>query len=188
MEITWHGDTALIIKGKVTTISVNTDKAEDKSDIILSTLEEGKFKNTESTRVFDWAGEYETKGVPITAIRAETKESETLIFHFIIDGIKCCYAGLLDKELEKEKLKNIGDVDILMIDLNGDDEEISKIATEIIEGIEPKIIIPVGEVNSSAHLKELGIEGSEKIDKFEINSISDSGESQMKYVFLNEVK
>ncbi len=100
--------------------------------------------------VIDGPGEYETKGINIKGIfsfhdNEEGKKHGTNTIYLIeVEGIKICHLGDLgQKKLTDEQLEEIDEVDILMIPVGGkytiDGEE----ATEIINQIEPRIVIPM---------------------------------------------
>lgn len=138
--------------------------------------------------IFDWPGEFEAKGVIVQGIPAfdrprekeEKKDADAqrvIVFTFQLDGFKICNLSNLGHKLTSEMLENIGDVDILLIPIGGTGCLDAKKAHEVIEQIDPRIVIPMyykipGLKISLAELddftKEMGIHAvaEEKILKF----------------------
>lgn len=197
MEIIWHDKTCFEIKDKQATLFINPHRGMGRirTDVVLSSLEEDLAEMESDCKIFDWPGEYELKEIPINAFQAWTKSKNsekegeqapsTIIFCFEIAGIKFCHLGELGHTLTSEMVNEIGDVDILMIKVGKDSNLDSKKVIEIIEAIEPRIIMPMGSNDPSEGLKNLGADQVEKLDKFVIKSTSELPDSQMKYVMLN---
>lgn len=196
MEIIWHGDTCFTIHGKHRSLIINPTGAltELKADVILYGKEGGITDVKGEKKIFEWPGEYEVYDIPIIAFKAwtksrtsekETGKSEsTLIFCFEIDGIKICHLGELGHALTSDMIKEIGDVDILMIKTGENSNLDSSKAMEIIEAIEPRAIIPMGENDPAVSLKNMGTDKVEAIDSFEIKSIAELPEDKMQYIVL----
>lgn len=179
MEITWHGLACFKFKGKDTVII--TDPYSEKTglklpklkgDVVLISDEKSEYldhsKVSEATKVFDWPGEYEVKDIPIIAIDFSPKkvdeekisQQKIIIFQFTMENIKFCFLGGLKNKLHNEALETIGDVDVLLVPV-GDAKNVldSKKAHEVIEQIDPAIVIPM-------YYKINGV-------KFDLNTIDD---------------
>lgn len=152
----------------------------------IVTVSHGHFDhaNTESLSgeplVIDGPGEYETKGVSVKGIFSfhddkEGKErGENTIFVIEVEGIKICHLGDLgQKKLTDEQLEQIDEVDILMIPVSGPFIDAEQ-AAEIINQIEPRIVIPMHykipglELKFAGvedFLKEMGVGKKETVDK-----------------------
>lgn len=184
---------------------INPDRKAGKlkGDFVLSSLaakeELGEVEG--ATKVFDWPGEYEIKDIPIVGFRAwnksRSKEGEenksdsgaspadkTIIFRFQVDGIKICHLGELGHTLTSDMLKEIGDVDVLMLKVGKNSNLEAKKAGEIIEGIEPRIIIPMGDENPTAALKGIWSDKVETMEKLVIKSRTDLPEDKTRCVVL----
>lgn len=197
MEITWHDNTCFTVRDKNRSLVINPHKkaGDLKGDFILSSLPEEPAAVSGADKVFDWPGEYEVKEIPITAFQAWTKAKSkeekaakadpTLIFCFQVGDIKFCHLGELGHTLTSDMVTEIGDVDILMIKIGEDANLDSKKAMEIIEAIEPRAVIPMGQNLSAAILKSLGADKIETQDKFVVNQASDLPVDQMQYIVLN---
>ena len=200
MEVTWHGDTCFTVKGREKQVVINPNKEAGnlKGNVVLLSSEEegGNIEVEGNPRKFDWPGEYEVGGIPIMAFLAWTKSKSkedagekgdtTLIFRFEVDGVKVCHLGDVGHVLTSDMVNEIGDVDVLMIKAGKDSNLDTKKATEIIEAIEPRIVVPMG-LNPEAVLKDLGADKIEKHEKFVIKAVADLPESQMQYVLLAKV-
>ena len=102
-------------------------------------------------------GEYDIKGVYIQGLSAGTSRSQrepvkagkiegkkTVIYTIESEGIKICHLGRLGgEELPPEQVEKIGEIDILMIPIGGNETINAKEALKIMSQIEPKITIPM---------------------------------------------
>ena len=212
MDIIWHGRSCFTIKGKNATVI--TDPYEDtgfkksklKGDIIISNLsaDEVKLIPVEGeVKIFDFPGEYERKQVAIRGIQAwnmskkeeETQKTESkkvTVFVFEIDGIKICHLGNIGHTLTSELIESIGSVDILLIPVGGKYTIDAKKAHEIIEEIEPRIVIPM---HYKTDGEKLDIEGCEAflkgvganpqpVEKFSVDSKTKLPQDHEEYVVL----
>ena len=185
MEIYWHGKTCFSVKNKEASLVVNPHEGvKDLSgDVVLSSLD----KTAPSSevkgviKVLDWPGEYEVKGIPVAAIQT----ANTLIFYFEVGKVKMCHLGEIDSALPSEVLQEIGDIDVLMMPIGDGTKLEDKKAMEVIESIEPKIIIPMGCESPAAALKSIGVDNIEPRDKLEIKSGADLPAEHMEYVALS---
>lgn len=185
MKITWHGETQFTFSGKRATIAINHS---DKADIYLfSQLKEDK-KETEEVKVFDWPGEYEVKGVAISCLPGESNGKENLIYYMDMDGIKICHLGEFSGSMTEEMIQEISETDVLLIPVGGKDSLTAKQAHEIIEEIEPRIVIPMNynDEELQAFIKEMSIPNVEPEDKFEIKSRSLLPEDRTEYAILSK--
>jgi L-ascorbate metabolism protein UlaG (beta-lactamase superfamily) len=71
------------------------------------------------------------------------KRGPNIIFIIKVDGLNLCHLGDLGHILSEEKLEEIGPVDILFIPVGGFYTIDSNKATQIVEDIKPKIVIPM---------------------------------------------
>lgn len=188
MEITWHGNQCFKFKGKKASLLISPPENSQNftADIILN-----------APGGIDWPGEYEIKEVAIAAFQAWTngksveekgeKGEETLIFYFKIDGIKFCHLGGLGHVLTSEMVNKIGDVDVLFIDAGTNSHLSAKKSLEVIEAIEPKALIPMGEGSFSALLKELGAPDVKSEQKVTLKSAADLPVDKRSYFLLEKV-
>ncbi|MEK7528236.1 MAG: MBL fold metallo-hydrolase [Patescibacteria group bacterium] len=173
MEIKWHGLTCFSIKGdnarvvidpfdrkhtgvKMPKLEADVIMAYDRADPAFAV---GEVDGTPN--VFDWPGEYEAKGVHVNAIPAydhprakediaeegvkgKKEQSNVLIYSFEVDGVKICHLSTIGHKLTNDIMEQIGEVDILLIPVGGGDIALnSEKAREVVEQIEPRVVIPM---------------------------------------------
>lgn len=198
MDITWHGNTCFTFRDKGVTLVVNPDKdsGQHKADVVLTSLKGDIPAIDGDPRIFNTPGEYEVKGVPILGFRAwtksKTKEEEeggsepTIIFFFEMNDIKVCHLGDLGHVLTSEMVKEIGDVDILLVQGGKSSNLVGKKAVEVIESIDPKAVIPMGTGNLEEFLQDLGAEKVEGMDTFSIKAVSELPSDKRMYILLKK--
>lgn len=205
MDIAWHGLSCFTLTGKSGTVVTDPFDAKEvglsivpklEADVVLSNIDFPRHRALSNfgkeTRVFDWPGEYESKNIIIQGIsafdRPREKESgkedhanRAIIFTIKLDGFKICHLSNLGHKLTPEILEAIGDVDILLIPVGGHECLDAAKAHEVIEQLDPRIVIPMYYKTDGvklplagveAFLKEVGIHAPEreKIAKFQSTS------------------
>ncbi len=195
MNINWYGENCfkIIAQPVKDPVAILIDPPSKESglrspkmdaDVLLFTNPEAE-KNV--SEAYFWAagpGEYDVKEVYMKGVRAEAKPDgkgnvrNNTIYAIDAEGIKICHLGLLgEKELSKEQLEKIGEVDILMIPIGGGKSLDAQEAVKIMSQIEPKIIIPMNykipqikaELDGvDKFLKILGIKSLEPLAKLSI--------------------
>lgn len=153
-------------------------------------------------KVFNWPGEYETAGVHFRGINSfhnakeDTEQKSNTIFRFIFKGINFCHLGDLGTKLTSEQLEKVGDVDVLFIPIGAKDTIDAKKAKEVVEQIEPRIIIPmvyhtegsaVGLEGLEPFLAEMGAKGVEPLESFTVKK-SELPDDNSKVVILEQVQ
>lgn len=137
---------------------------------------------TDNPMVISGPGEYEVKDVSIrgflTKVTPEPTEKRTL-YHLMIEDISILYCGLLDISLDDAFLGNFSDIDILCVPVGGHSVLSPSKAHELINKIEPRIVIPTHFKESSANksaeiesieafVKEMGKEAIPSEKKFSV--------------------
>ena len=163
MVITHHGNQFFKLQFGDIVVAVNPISKDSKmkstrfgADVCLISTNHPDFNGAEvlgfgdkQPFVVTGPGEYEIKGVFVKGMSSSSsyggKEMINTIYSFSLDNINMCFLGALDaKELSKETLEEIDDVDILFVPIGGngvlDPHEAYKLAIKF----EPKIIVPVG--------------------------------------------
>lgn len=138
------------LESKIVTVSHNTENHNQSA----------KVKG--DPQVLDWPGEYEIKGVAITGIDAnnQTTGQENIIFKYILDHVRVCHMGDFSGKLTDKMLDKIGNVDILIIPVGGQNSLNAEQAKKIVEEIDPRIIVPM-------HYQADGADTAlEPVDKF----------------------
>lgn len=214
MEIIWHGQSCFTLKGSSATLVTDPYNATNgltppqfKADIVTVSHAHENHNNTaavegENVKVFDWPGEYESKEAMITCFelprflkpeeKTDLNRPQLLATYIEMEGIKICHLGGLEKRLTGEMIEAIGDVDVLLLPVGGGDMISAKTAHEVIEQVEPRIVIPMhykidGLKEDIAPLdvfiKEMGIH-VEPIEKWVIKNRKEMPEETTGYVIL----
>ena len=193
MVITWYGQSCFKIQSGETVIFTDPFSKEigltpPRGQAQIVTISHQHFDHccvdslNGEPLVIKGPGEYEAKGVNIKGIFSfhddqEGKERGTNTIYVIeVEGIKICHLGDLgQKNLTSDQLKEIDEVDILMIPVGNAGATIDgEKAAEMINQIEPRIIIPMhykipGLVfkfdGVDDFLKEMGAGKKETVDK-----------------------
>ncbi len=201
MEITWNGNDSFTVKGKNVTVVTNPVIGSEKSkgEVVLVNTSGETAELEGAVKTFSWPGEYEVRDVPVHGFQAWTKsrskdeeeEKEevpgTVIYYFKIDGVKFCHLGELGHKLTSEMINKIGDIDVLFMPTGEDTNLDTKKAMDVLEAIDPRVVIPMGAGDFTPLLKELGAEGEERLAKFVIKSTSELPDDKRLNVVLNKV-
>jgi hypothetical protein len=187
MKINWYGDTIFQLAFSSADkesifLAVDVDPSDKRfskveADILLKTnnptgkIETGKNKSG----VFTVAalGEYEIKGIFVQGIPSSQidKKKQNIIYMIEGENIRVCHLGMIGtEELTEEQLEGIGNVDILLVPINGDKTIGGKEAAKLISLIEPKLVIPTcfNKDSLEAFLKIMGQKDIVPQDKFSI--------------------
>ncbi|MBD3331114.1 hypothetical protein GF354_06370 [Candidatus Peregrinibacteria bacterium] len=198
MDIIWHEKSSFTLKGKNATVVINPGKDGKKlsGDIVLSSLGTKTAKVEGAMKVFDWPGEYEVSDIPIIGYSAWTKSrsdeeengsgDRTILFYFEIEGIKICHLGSLGHVLSSDVVNSLGDVDILMINATEESNLTLKKIMEIVESIDPRAIIPMGDGNNQAFFKEVGVENTEGDKRFSIKNPGELPDEDRQIIILQK--
>ncbi|MBI2638342.1 MBL fold metallo-hydrolase [Candidatus Peregrinibacteria bacterium] len=216
MDIQWHGLSCFTLKGKNGTLvtdpfdrnaaglklpKLNADVVVANSDFDLHHAVKD-FGG--EVRVFDWPGEYESKGIIIQGISAYDRPREkeegkkdtaqrVIIYMILIDGFKVCHLSNLGHKLTPEMVEAIGDVDILLIPIGAVGCLDAKKAHEVIEQLEPRVVIPMyykvpgvklplAEIDG--FLKEVGLHAPVKEKVLKLQSPSNLPQEQTEFKIL----
>lgn len=205
MNITWYGLNCFKLQGK--DISLITDpfskeiglKPPFGSADIVTVCSQNDFYNNypvikDNPFVIDGPGEYEIKKVVVRGIDAE---GGLVIYKIILDDIKICHLGAISqKSLSSEQLSHIGDVDILFVPVGGQSVLDSKDADNVINQIEPRIVIPMhyaldemkGDLakmsNVHSFCQNHGIDEKNTVSKFVIKE-KDLPQEETQYVVMD---
>lgn len=161
MRITWHGHSCFKIVTNNTVIvtdpfnkDIGLKPVRCEADVVTISHDHYDHNNTSSLRgspfIINGPGEYEFKGVAIQGINSFHDEKEgkdrglNTLFVMEAEDIRICHLGDLgQKELTDNQIELLGEIDILMIPVGGIYTIGSEKAINIINQIEPKIVIPM---------------------------------------------
>ncbi len=199
MTITWLGHSCFKIQDKEVTIvtdpydsSVGFKLPRLSADIVTVSHNHYDHNNTAAVRgtsekgpfIISSPGEYEIKGVFVYGIpswhdKNEGRErGENIICRIEIDGISVAHLGDLGHTLDEEQITKLEGVDILLIPVGGVYTVGAREAVEIINQIEPRIVIPMHykipglklDIDPvDKFLKEMGAGKAEKLSKLKIS-------------------
>lgn len=218
MDIIWHGLSCFTLKGKdanVVTDPYDRTAAGLKlpklnADVVVAnadfSLHHG-ISDISGAKVFDWPGEYEAKNIIIQGIPAHNRPREkedgkeetaepVIIYTIQIDGFKVCHLSNLGHKLTPEMLEAIGDVDILLIPVGGIDCLDAAKAHEVIEQLDPRVVVPMYYhvpgvkmklAELEAFLKEVGIHSPVKEKVLKFASPGSLPQEQTEYKILEPV-
>lgn len=192
MVITWYGQSCFKIQSGETVLftdpfckEIGLTPPRGQANIVTISHQHRDHNNydalTGEPLVIKGPGEYETKGISIKGILSfhdnkEGKERGTNTIYVIeVEGMKICHLGDLGEEkLNDEQVEEINGVDILMIPVGGTFTINGEDAVEVINQIEPRIVIPmhykipglaIKMDGVDVFLKEMGISKKEAVDK-----------------------
>lgn len=168
MVITWYGQACFKIESGSTTIIVDPfskkiglNPPRGEANLLLVTHNHYDHNNISSIKgepfLVDGPGEFEYGGVTVRGINSyhDTKEGEerglNTIYSITVEDITIAHMGDIGQEkLTSEQINAMGEVDILMIPVGGVYTVDAHKAVELINQVEPKIVIPM-------HYKILGL-------------------------------
>ncbi len=180
MTITWHGQSCFRLQGTDVSILIDPFSSEiglvaprSKNDIVLIShnhLDHNNY-NGEGFKI-SGPGEYEVKEVSVLGIEGYHGEDEKnkeliTIYKIKMEGITLCHlSDFGQKTFLKNQLDLIGDVDILFVPVGGeyllDGKKLKTLngeeASEIVNEIEPRIVIPMHYKVPGLKIKEDGVE------------------------------
>lgn len=143
MKLFWHGGSTCTIITDQATFIINPLSKGKETDISVFS-EELKDRPKAQEKAFDWAGEYEAGGVSWIGYDWKKKDDSSItLYHFEVEGMNVCHLHSIDDVPEEAMLKNLGDVDILLVPLGEKDSLSAKNAAKLVEHIEPRIVVPI---------------------------------------------
>ena len=160
MDITWLGHSSFRIKGKLATIvtdpyGASTGLKLPKTEADIVTVSHDHEDHNDLSRIGGdfkevlGPGEYEIREVSIFGISSfhdasgGSERGRNTIYTISMDSMRLCHLGDLGHRLTQEHLREIGEVDILFVPVGGVYTIGPEEAVEVINGIEPKVIIPM---------------------------------------------
>ncbi|NCF75274.1 MAG: hypothetical protein GWO87_02185 [Xanthomonadaceae bacterium] len=174
MQIIWHGQSCFFIKSKSQDKEINIlvnpcdSKKLAKANIVLlnnEILDRKKLKKIKAF-IIDSAGEFEIKNNFVQGI----SDNKNIVFVLEVEGIHLVDLGEV-KHLENGLLSKLQNVDILILPINKEKFLNIDEATEIINQLEPRIII-ASNYQESKEIKKfaekVGANLKEAVDKFKI--------------------
>ncbi len=164
MIITWLGHSCFKIQDKsgLDGVTVATDPFDKsiglkvprfEADILTISHGHADHNNASAIKgspfIIESAGEYEVNGVSIEGIESYHDEKQgaergkNVIFRVDIDNISVAHLGDLGHALDAKQLEKLKGTDILLIPVGGNYTINAKKAVEVVNQIEPRIVIPM---------------------------------------------
>jgi len=215
MNITWHGLSCFEINTKTLAGEANllTDPFDNETglrlprtleaDLIAASHDDSDANNTEAVQgkpfVVAMPGEFEVKGIFIYSIHAPLVEkgmANHRIFRIETEGIFIAHLGALNRVLTDDELSELKNIDILMLPVGGSRVLTPKLAAEVIEQLEPKVVIPMTHAvdglkeslgTADAFCKALGVCRRETAAKYKVSKRDLPEEDDMLVMTLERV-
>lgn len=151
MEIIWNSKNSFTITTNNGTILINpaSREASKDADIVLfsnaaSNVEKTRERASDNYEV-TWPGEYEANNILVVGVEADHDDEETLETMYSIttpEGISLGFIGAVTKRPDSKSLEKLGNVDILLINIDESSDVKSKEMVGMIEVVESKVVIP----------------------------------------------
>lgn len=212
MVITWYGQSCFKIQsGETVLVTDPFDKCigltppRGQADVVTISHHHYDHDNSEALAsanpfIVDGPGEYEIKGINISGFPTfhdskEGKERGMNTGYIIeMEGLKICHLGDIGQtKLTDQQLEMIDGVDILMVPVGGVYTVNGEEAADLINQVEPKIVIPmhykipglgIKLEGVDDFLKEMGVSKKETVDKLTIKKKDLSPEEETKVVVM----
>lgn len=156
MQIKWLGNENFEIRGKQTVVLLGEEKKINNFQIKMP-------------------GEYEIGGV--------FWESYDGIAKIKFENMKLVHLNKFNRSLSEKETEEIGDVDILLVPIGGGEALNAEKAIEVINQIEPKIVIPMSFEDITDFARKFGFTVQAQ-DELKI-SVKDLPQEEQKVVVLN---
>lgn len=161
MKIKWLGHACFLLTSESGT-RVMTDPFDEtvgyalpavEADIVTSSHDHFDHNHTAVVKgsfvKVDKAGKHNEKGIEITGVQTfhdeqgGAKRGKNVVFKFNIDGIKVCHCGDLGHVLTPDQVKEIGEVDVLLVPVGGVFTVDAQGARQVVEQLKPRLTIPM---------------------------------------------
>ncbi|MDQ7815255.1 MAG: MBL fold metallo-hydrolase [Patescibacteria group bacterium] len=163
MQIYWHGYSTIRIEAKIADkeATVLTDPFQNEAslrlprtvepDILLLSHQDKSRFNLEGVQgspfIISNPGEYEVKNVFVQGIQDPSCEPEdkhrSVIYRIVAEDIAMAFLGQHRRKLTDSEVEELGDIQILFLPVGGGEVMDSKLASEIISIVEPRIVVPM---------------------------------------------
>jgi len=206
MHISWYGQSCFKLQNNEQTVLVNPSDPRKaglkgpnfKANIfVLTDIKESiekKVLEKDNSFLINGPGEYEVNkvflyGVPIK----KDGQTKSVVYQITMDEIRYGVLGQLKSLPSGEELDRLDGVDVLFVPIGGKDTLTAEKAVELINSIEPQIVIPccynIPGLNNESDslerfLKEIGIKVDETLPKLSIKKKDLLSQGETKIVVL----
>lgn len=162
MQIYWHGYSTIRIETKngEQSTAIMTDPFENEAairfprtaepEILLLSHQDRKDFNLEGVAgkpfVISDPGEYEVRGVFINGVQDPKADSGTkrpLMYRIHTEDMTVAFLGQLNRKPTDNELEALGNVDILILPVGGNNVMDAKLSASIISLVEPRMVVPI---------------------------------------------
>lgn len=163
MQIFWHGYSTIRIEAKSgdKEATVLTDPFANEAslrmprtvepDVLLLSHQDSRRASLENIQgkpfIVSEPGEYEIKDVFIQGIQDKALEAgekhRPIIYRLSVEGMSIAFLGQLKRKLSDYEVEELDEIDVLLLPVGGGEVMDSKIASETISVIEPRIVVPL---------------------------------------------
>ena len=191
MEITWYGHSCFRMneRGTLTVVTDPFGGGEApsglKADVITISKNDAGHNNIAAVsgaqrgdvRQITGPGEYELGGVFITGIAMKPEKGKEgapcTVYAFDFDGMVVAHLGGLSFVPTQHQIDALETVDVLLVPISGADELNAAQASEVIQMIQPSIVVPMSlgkkDDSLSRFLKEMGLAAAKTIESLKVN-------------------
>jgi L-ascorbate metabolism protein UlaG (beta-lactamase superfamily) len=161
MKIKWYGQACFMITSKNGT-KVLTDPfhnmlgyklPEIEANIVSTSHDHGDHNNIEAVKGkfmhINESGGFSKDGIEIKGVQtfhdkaSGAKRGKNIIYNFKIDGINVCHCGDLGHTLDADLVREIGNVDILILPVGGRATIDAFDAVNVMKQLNPTVVIPM---------------------------------------------
>lgn len=163
MQIYWHGYSSIRIEAthNQQDVSLVTDPFENEGsvrfprtltpDILLLSHQDRKRFHIEGVQgtpfIISDPGEYEVKGLFVQGIQDQEvdagKNLRPVIYRMVVENVSIGFLGQIHRKLTDAEIEQLGDIDVLLLPVGGGDVLNSKLASETIALVEPRVVVPL---------------------------------------------
>ena len=163
MKVKWLGHASFLITSEegtriitdpyATGMGISYGEIKEAADIVMVSHEHGDHNNAAavsgSPQLVKNSGVQEAKGIQFKGIASFHDDAEgsqrgpNTIFCFTVDDVKLCHLGDLGHQLSEGQVADIGDVDVILIPIGGFFTIDAAVATDTIEKLKPRVVIPM---------------------------------------------
>lgn len=164
MEVKWYGHAAFMIKGDIRVITdpyrsgaygggLSYGPIRDEADVVTVSHDHEDHNWVAdiqgSPKVLKGPGEHQVGRKVFKGIATYhdptggSQRGKNTVFCFEVEGIRVCHLGDLGHVLGEREVKEIGEVDLLLIPVGGYFTIDAREATEVLEALKPKKVIPM---------------------------------------------
>ncbi len=206
MHITWYGQSCFKLQDNEQTVLVNPSEPRKaglkgpnfKANVfILTNIGESidkKVLEKDNSFLISGPGEYEVNKIFVYGVPVKKDgQAKSVVYQVTMNDIRCGILGQLKYLPSGEELDKLDGVDVLFVPIGGKDTLSAEKAVELINSIEPQIVIPccynIPGLNFTPDslekfLKEMGVKPIETLSKLSIKKKDLLSQGETKVVVL----